>query len=91
MGENPQEIVVDADALTLGDLEDGAKIAGGDLMAALEGKETPTPTALIALLYIVRRKTQPDITLDEVRAMPVKTILNLRVINGEATEEVDPT
>ncbi len=81
------EIVIDINALTLGDLEEGVRIAGPSFAEALEGKVTPGPSALVALIFLSRRKTEPEITLDEVRAMPLAEVAKVRL----AGESLDPT
>jgi len=73
------DLVIDLDTLTLGDLEEGERIAGDGFRAALEQSGSPTMAALVALVYIVRRRAEPNVTLEDIRNMPITMIGNVRV------------
>ncbi len=75
------EITIDVDSLTLGDLEEGEKLAGKDFTAALEGKAT-SMAAMVVLIFLAKRKGEPMITLDEVRALPLSALGNVKVVSS---------
>jgi hypothetical protein len=73
MMELPEEITIDFDELTLGDVEQLEEIAGPEAAdRALEGKVGGK--ALVALAYITLRKTNPEVTLDDVRKVKVAAL-----------------
>ncbi len=76
------ELVVDLDALTLGDLEAGEEIAGADFGAALDGRGM-SMKAMVALVYIARRKGDPELTLEDVRSMSLVSVGNIQVVGGK--------
>lgn len=82
--EGEPELTVDLDDLTLGDLDEFEDISGQTFDQAQEGRFRSIK-ALIALVYLTKRKADPAFTLDDARNAKVTS---LRLNTG--TEE-DPT
>lgn len=64
---------VDIDSLTLGEIEIVEEITGLgiDEIAETLGKPGPKAKLLVALAFVSERRTNPAVTLDEVRAMEI--------------------
>lgn len=85
-----EDIVIDLDTLTIGELEEGERIAGESFRMALEGKGT-SMAALVALLFIVKRKVDPAVTLQDVRNMPLSGIPKVRIKQESKGRSRNPT
>lgn len=67
-------IDVDIDSMTLGEMEIVEEMTGLGLdeIGAAMTRPGPKVKLLVALAYVVKRRTDPDITLDQVKAMQIK-------------------
>lgn len=72
--DTPDEVLeFDVNTLTLGEIETIEEIVGRDVLREL-GRGTPGVKTLIAVVYVIKHRTDPDITLDDVRGMNVGTL-----------------
>lgn len=71
----------DSTKLTLADLEDFEEATGADLMeleAELKSAKTGARMRILAaLVWIYRRKSDPDFTLEAARAMPLDEVVEV--------------
>lgn len=70
MAETNETIRFDIDKMTLGELEQIEEIAGLDAVQRLQSGQMTAKT-LLAVAFIVKRRTDPQVTLEEVRSIPV--------------------
>lgn len=70
MSESNGHVVIDLNTLTLGDLEAVEEVVGGDVLRQISGG-SPSPKALVALVWVVKRKADPAYTLDDARSVPL--------------------
>lgn len=63
----------DVNDLTLGEIETLEEIVGGDVLREL-GRGTPRAKTLLAVVYVIKQRVDPDITLDDVRRMKVSAL-----------------
>lgn len=63
-------ITLDLDAMTLGELEAIEDVAGAEAVKAMMAGQM-TAKALIAVAYVVKRRDQPEFTLEDARALRV--------------------
>ncbi len=81
-----EKITVDLSRMTFGELEELERMTSGPAARAfLEGDVWPS--ALVALVYIVKRRDDPKVLLEEIRGLPIS--IEVEVITGK--EDVDPT
>lgn len=66
-------IVLDLDRMTLGELETIAEVAGADAARAMMAGEM-SPKALIAVAYVVKRRDNPEFTIEDARALKVTAL-----------------
>lgn len=72
--DTPDEVLeFDVNALTLGEIETIEEIVGRDVLREL-GRGTPGAKTLIAVVYVIKRRSDPDVTLDDIRQMNVNTL-----------------
>ena len=71
--EEPEELVFDVNTLTLGEVEAMEDIVGRDVMREL-GQGTPSVKTLLALVYVMKRRTNPEFTLDDARALRITAV-----------------
>jgi hypothetical protein len=86
----PDAISVDLGALTLGDIEDVEEAAGLSFSAIVEqlgGERLPPARVLTALVWVFRRKENPDYTLDEARHLKLSEV---RISGGSGDVTEDP-
>lgn len=79
---------MDITTLTLGDAEDIEDISGRsfDVIAeTLESGSMPPIKVMIALAYVFKRKTDPDVTIESIRSMPIEQLMDM--MGGD---DVDP-
>lgn len=76
--ETNGHVVIDITTLTLGDLEAVEDAVGGDVLREIS-RATPNPKTLTALVWVVRRKTEPEFTLEDARATP---LLKVEVVDA---------
>lgn len=76
-----ETIKLDPDELTLGDLDDFEEAVGKSFFECIANGATPSPKALMALVWITERKTDPTYTLEKARDVKV----------GSLDIEADPT
>jgi hypothetical protein len=69
----PEVLEFDVNELTLGEIETIEEIVGRDVLREL-GRGTPGAKTLIAVVYVIKRRSDPDITLDDVRRMNVNAL-----------------
>lgn len=61
-------VVYDPDSLTLGELEWlEDELGTGDI-------DPTSPKALVRIVYLLKKRDQPDLTLDEVRQIPISSL-----------------
>lgn len=79
---------LDISTMTLGDLETFEEVAGVPFTSLANiGTDNELPLKVImALLYVVERKTNPAITLDDIRQMPL-TALQFDVVDSTANPQ----
>ncbi len=65
--------LLDPSTFTLADIESLEEIAGIGLdeLAKLDDDYTPPAKTLIALTFIIRRRSEPEVTPDQVRTMTI--------------------
>lgn len=89
-----EKIVVDMDSLTWGELEEIEKMVGGPTTLAMLGGQV-FPSAVVALVYVVKRRDNPQLLLEEVRRLPIAADIDIRTgkeeVDPETGKEVDPT
>jgi len=69
----PQEVVViDANTLTLGELEEVEDLTGRNVVAEL-GRGQPSARSLTALVYIFKRRADPTFTMEDARRLDVSS------------------
>ena len=68
--EPSEMIVIDANSLTLGELEEIEDLTGRNVTAEL-GKGTPSARTLTALIWVIKRRTDPGFTIEDARKINV--------------------
>jgi hypothetical protein len=63
------EVSLDQDDYTNGELEDLEDRLGGNLNVLLKPRQPPPHKYVLGLLWLTIRRTRPDVTWEEVRAM----------------------
>jgi hypothetical protein len=63
------QVSFDFDTYTNGELEDLEELLGGNLHALLEPRKPPPQKIQNGLVWLTMRRTNPDVTLDDVRAL----------------------
>jgi hypothetical protein len=63
-------IVIDANSITLGELEQIEDITGRNVVSEL-GRGQPSAKTMTALVYIFKRRLDPDFTIDDAKNMDV--------------------
>ena len=66
--EPDRTIVIDVNTITLGELEQLEDITGRNVVTEL-GRGQPSARTLTALIYVVKRRENPDFTLEDARAV----------------------
>lgn len=90
------KLSLNKDTLTLGDLDDFEQVSGQSLDRVLESFDGAGESALgglpmksiLALLWITGRQSDPDLTYEKVRAIPLS---ELDAIEVDVEESTDPT
>ena len=73
-GQGDNEILeFDVNNFTFGEIEQIEEIVGRDVMHEL-GRGKPSVKTVLAMIYVVKRRTDPTFTLEEARAMKVNAI-----------------
>jgi hypothetical protein len=67
------QIVLDLDAMTLGELEAIEDVAGADAVKPLMAGQM-SAKALIAVAYVVKRRDHPEFTLEDAKALKVMAL-----------------
>jgi len=84
--DGDEELDFDVNTLTLGEVEVMEEIVGRDVMRELSrGDVQPSVKTLLALVYVIKRRTNPAFTLDDARARRVTAVK----ING-GTDPKEP-
>ena len=78
----------DVNSLTLGEAESLEDIIGRDHMRTLE-RGDPSIKALVALVYVMKRRDNPDFTLDDARRLKVTAIRATAVDDPKETGASD--
>lgn len=65
-------VIIDANSITLGELEHIEDITGRNVVAEL-GRGQPSARTMTALLYVFKKRTDPSFTLEEARLMNVQS------------------
>ena len=76
------KIVIDSDRMTLGDIETFEEMTGERLETLEDGR--PSGKALVALVYITKRRDDPNYTVEDARKVPVSDL-------ADEEKEADPT
>lgn len=76
MAELPDAIVVKLDELTWGELEELEHLAGPEATDALLTGNV-RPSTMVPLLWITLRRTDPEVTIEQVRAIPMSTEISV--------------
>jgi hypothetical protein len=72
--ETPDEVLeFDVNELTLGEIETIEEIVGRDVLRDL-ARGTPGGKTLVAVVYVIKKRTDPDVTLDDVRGLKVNAL-----------------
>lgn len=71
--EPTEELSFDINDLTWGELETIEEIVGRDVMREL-GRGTPSVKTIVAVVYVVKRRTDPAFTLDDARTLKVNAV-----------------
>lgn len=66
-------IELDLDRMTLGELDTIAEVAGTEAAKAMMAGEM-SPKALIAVAYVVKRRDNPEFTIEDARALKVMAL-----------------
>ena len=66
-------VVLDLDSMTLGELEVIEEVAGPEAVMLLMAKQMTTK-ALIAVAYVVKRRDNPEFTLEDAKALKVMAL-----------------
>lgn len=88
------KIVLDPEAVTLGDLEDFEEAAGQELDRVLDSVNADGTVqqmrmkTVLALVWVFGRKSDPSLTMEKVRALPMS---KLESFEFEVVGEPDPT
>lgn len=77
----PETIKLDPDELTLGDLDDFEETVGESFFDCIKPGVMPSTKALLALVWITERKSDPTYTLAQAREVKV----------GDLDIDTDPT
>jgi len=88
-----EQLVIDLDSLTWGELEEIEGMVGGPATLSMLGGQV-FPSALVALVFVVKRRDNPQLLIEEVRRMPTSAPIDIRVgkqDDGKENEGVDPT
>lgn len=67
-------LVVDFDEMELGELEDFEEVSELEMQAVLDGTQTLTVKAITALVWIHKRRSDPDFTLEDARKTKLSTV-----------------
>ena len=83
----PEEISLDLDDLTLGELEDIEELTGMSIAAiSTANQDGTTPTRVLrAMAFVVLRRTIPEVTFEDCRA------IRHSMIAGKPEDAADPT
>lgn len=88
------DISIDINDLTLGDLEDIEGVVGTDTMRLVMKGEV-TPKAMVALVWVAMRRTDPGFSLDDARKVNLKQFQfggdTTDPFGGDATSSPSPS
>jgi hypothetical protein len=86
------EIVINLGELTWGELEEVERLAGPEATDSLMAGNV-RPSAMVPLMWIVMRRSDPALAIDAVRAMPMTTPIRVEgeAANPTANGEVKPS
>lgn len=73
-GAKAEEVTLDVNDLTFGDMCDIEQAIGQDAAATLTS-EKPSLSAIAACIWIVKRRDNPELTFDDVKAMRVSGVV----------------
>lgn len=86
-------IEIDVNDLTLGDLEDIESVVGTDTMRLVMKGEV-TPKAMVALVWVAMRQTDPGFSLDDARKVNLKQFsfggADIDPFGGDGTSSTSP-
>lgn len=68
--DNNEVVVIDANTLTWGELEQVEEVTGRNATAEL-GRGQPSAKTMTALIWVFKKRTDPNFTLDDARALNV--------------------
>jgi hypothetical protein len=69
-GAQPLSVEFDLDSVTMAELEELESLIGGDVMEAM-GEGKPKMRLLRALAFITMRRSNPDLTWDDIGALKI--------------------
>lgn len=70
--EDDDVMVINANTITLGELEQIEDVTGRNVVAEL-GRGQPSAKTLVAVVWIVKRRSDPTFTLDDARKLDVSS------------------
>jgi len=68
--ERNEMVVIDVNTLTWGELEQIEDLTGRNVTGEL-GRGQPSAKTMTALIWVVKRRTDPNFTMDDARALTV--------------------
>lgn len=71
--DEPEKLELDFESLTFGELCDIEDAVGADAAATLVSK-TPSPKALTGAIWIIKRRADPNVTFDQVKALTIMQV-----------------
>lgn len=84
MIDTPEVLNIDLNDLTLGDLEDFEKHSGIPFAQLDSTKREDLPlSALIALVWITKRRANPDYTYEDARNTSIRTLKSMDIKETE--------
>ena len=89
--ELPDEVAIDLDGMTLGEIEDVEDLTGMSLGAiGVALSESPSVKVMRALVYVILRRSNPELTFEETRDIELGA-LQAAMTGGGSGDAVDPT
>ena len=81
-----ETIEIDLSSLTWGELEEIEKMTSGPAATAMLRGDV-WPSVLVALTFVVKRRDNPKLMVEEIRRLPLSIEVNVKT----GKEEADPT
>lgn len=65
-------LTIDIEGLTLGEIEEFEEASGSSISAVAKGEGTAK--AIVALVWVVKKRENPEFTMDDARAMKLSDV-----------------